>query len=57
MPDENRPFFTGYRPFAAEGARVGIMSCLSCGAAILIDPGDEVDMAALHLRWHEENNA
>lgn len=44
--------FTGYRPVPAEGARVGIMSCLTCGAAIVLDPADAIDMPALHTAWH-----
>jgi hypothetical protein len=44
--------FTAYRPFAAEGARVGLMTCTICGAAVLIDPHDSIDPAQLHEDWH-----
>jgi hypothetical protein len=44
--------FTRYRPVSAEGARIGVMSCLTCGAAIVLDPGDRTDMVTLHYRWH-----
>lgn len=45
--------YTGYRAWAAEGARVGALSCLRCGAAVFIDPTDVVDPADIHNRWHE----
>ena len=38
----------------AEGARVGITNCKVCGAAVLIDPRNEVDYARLHAQWHQE---
>lgn len=37
----------------AEGARVALMTCLLCGAAILRDPRDEEDAANIHDRWHQ----
>lgn len=43
---------TGVRSFAAEGARVGIVTCKVCGAAILLDPADDFDSVALHREWH-----
>lgn len=46
------PFTTGVRPFAAEGARVGLVTCLRCGAAILLDPSDAIDPVAVHRAWH-----
>jgi transcription elongation factor Elf1 len=39
---------------AAEGARIGIVTCMICGAAILIDPRDERSAVALHSEWHPE---
>lgn len=48
--------FTPYSMAAFEGARVGFSTCLVCGAAILIHPGDEFDACTLHRRWHEEAN-
>jgi hypothetical protein len=44
--------FTDARAVAAEGARVAFVSCLRCGAVILIDPADDEDMAAIHKHWH-----
>lgn len=40
----------------AEGARVGFISCEICGAAILIDPRDMVDVPALHADWHRKES-
>lgn len=31
---------------------VGIVTCMLCGAAILLDPADSFDMRALHTAWH-----
>lgn len=48
--------FTAPRPIAAEGARIGVVTCLVCGAAVVIDPADErenVDPLALHREYHE----
>lgn len=45
--------FTEPRGVAAEGARIGLMTCLRCGAALLIDPDDTFDPAFVHRRWHE----
>ncbi len=45
--------FTTVRPYMAEGARIGVATCLRCGASISIDPGDTFDVADLHDRWHE----
>lgn len=41
------------RAFDAEGARVGIITCLRCGAALLLDPLDEFDVRALHSSSHD----
>lgn len=38
----------------AEGARIGIVTCLACGAALLLDPRDDFDVVELHRRWHEQ---
>ena len=45
--------FTMLRAVPAEGARVGIVSCLVCGAALTLDPEDTVDVRQLHREWHE----
>lgn len=44
--------FTAATAVLAEGARVGIATCRECGAAVLIDPRDEINYARLHSEWH-----
>lgn len=44
--------FTPVRAVVGEGARVGFVTCLNCGAALLIDPADERDALGLHRDWH-----
>lgn len=44
--------FTGARTFEAHGARVGLVTCKDCGAAILVDPSDTVDYVERHRRKH-----
>ena len=45
--------YTGVRAFSAEGARVGLVSCLTCGAALLVDPADtDFNVFEKHDRWH-----
>lgn len=48
--------FTGYRPFVAEGARCGIITCEVCGAALLLDPSDQFDVKQRHREWHKNQN-
>jgi hypothetical protein len=43
---------TGARAVPAEGARVGFVSCLRCGAALLLDPDDSDNVIELHREWH-----
>ncbi len=45
--------FTQATMLAAEGARVGIVTCRECGAAILLDPRDTIDPLLQHRAWHE----
>jgi hypothetical protein len=52
VDEDRRDSFTKYRPVAAEGAVIGLMSCLACGAAIVLDPSDRTDMGKLHYQWH-----
>lgn len=52
---EQGPDFTGIRPF--EGARVGLVSCHRCGAAVFFDPDDDFDTLLRHKAWHEENDS
>ena len=47
---EPDPIFTTYYAFPVEGRRIGLMSCLICGAAIVVD---DRDSATVHRRWHE----
>lgn len=44
---------SGVRAIQAEGARVGIVTCKACGAALLLDPADAFDVFAMHNAWHE----
>lgn len=50
-PDITR-LFTALTAWSAEGARVGLVSCRSCGAAILLGGQLSVDTLALHVEWH-----
>lgn len=61
MPPESS--YTGVAAFDVEGARVGIMSCRLCGAAIFVDPrdrgetgvdGEPFSPIAAHDRWHRD---
>lgn len=45
--------FSAATAFEAEGVRAGLVSCLTCGAAILLDHRDRVDVLALHAGWHD----
>lgn len=42
---------------AAEGARIGLATCKICGAAVMIDPRDQVNRARQHAEWHEKEPA
>ena len=44
--------FTSATAIQAEGARVGIVTCSRCGAAILLDPRDSFDTLKMHDDWH-----
>jgi hypothetical protein len=47
------PAYSEATAIAAEGARVGIVTCLVCGAAILLDPrGTGPDLITRHSEWH-----
>lgn len=45
--------FTLATAIAAEGGRCGIVTCKTCGAALLIDPRDRLDVERMHTEWHE----
>ena len=44
--------YTAYREVEAAGSRIGVMTCLRCGATVVIDPGDLEPATAIHDRWH-----
>lgn len=46
--------YTPLRIVAAEGARIGIVICRRCGAAIVLDPLDKFGADDLHDAWHDE---
>lgn len=46
--------FTKATAVQAEGARVGFVSCLICGAVVMLDPRDQISTRSLHLKWHQE---
>lgn len=45
-------YFEAARAIQAEGARVGIAICRTCGAAVLIDPASQEDYPRKHAEWH-----
>jgi hypothetical protein len=47
-------YFTPYRTITAEGARIGLVSCLICGVTVTLDPDDETRADQQHLQWHRE---
>lgn len=54
-PSHERLGSAGYTPYLevkAAGARIGIMTCLRCGAAVVIDPRDIEQAMTIHDRWH-----
>lgn len=47
---------TPARAVSAEGARIGFVTCLCCGATITRDPGDDdFDPVVRHIEWHIEH--
>lgn len=60
-----RRFPTSSTIVAAEGARVAFVTCLECGAAVLVDPRPDAALdervtggaMALHERWHSEQGS
>jgi hypothetical protein len=50
---------TPYRAVEAEGARIGLLSCLDCGAVLMLDPDDarqDIDVVSIHTEWHARLN-
>jgi len=39
---------------AAEGVRIGFVSCQLCGAALMIDPRESQDSITMHMAWHDD---
>lgn len=37
-----------------EGARVALLQCRLCGAAVLADPRGERDFPRVHYEWHKK---
>lgn len=52
--DDNALDFWPPRPWAAEGARVALVTCSLCGAALLLDPADEREGRPSPLDLHRE---
>jgi len=46
------PKYTDATAITAEGARIGIVTCCRCGAAILLDPRAEWSAIEKHDEWH-----
>lgn len=44
--------FTKAQAVAAEGARIGFVTCERCGAAVMLDM--QIDAPSLHARWHQD---
>jgi hypothetical protein len=44
--------FTDARALAAEGARVGLVTCKTCGSALVIDMADDFNVLETHAEWH-----
>lgn len=48
-----RPWFTPVRAWGVDGAPGAFVTCLACGAAVLLDRGtDERDPREVHVEWH-----
>ena len=45
--------FTSATMIEAEGARIGIVTCKECGAAIMLDPRDTIYPLRQHHEWHK----
>lgn len=45
--------FTPYVAVPAEGIRIAVTTCKTCGAAVQWSGHDEIDSLEVHLSWHE----
>lgn len=52
MSDSN---YSEYVAWAAEGRRVAIVTCMQCGASILLDARGP-DAVAIHDAWHAQHH-
>lgn len=43
--------YSGWIAVPGEGVRFGLMTCLRCGAVVMIEPGE--DRPKLHDDWHD----
>jgi hypothetical protein len=41
-------------PVLSDPNELGIRTCMTCGAAILLDKRDKFDPVELHRQWHED---
>jgi hypothetical protein len=48
IPDPEN--YSRAQPVAAEGARIGFVHCVQCGAAVMLDM--QIDSLVLHEEWH-----
>ena len=46
-------WYTNFTELEAVGSRIGIMTCLRCGAALMLDPREQDHPRDLHDAWHE----
>lgn len=51
---EQGPLYSEATAVQAEGARVGVVTCLRCGVALLLDPRSDKDVIAMHNQFHAE---
>lgn len=42
-------------PTSEDNVQAGIITCMRCGCALLVDNADTFDVRRLHLDWHEAN--
>lgn len=54
MTDADIAGFTRATVIPAEGARVAVVSCERCGAALLLDPRESISVMDRHRAWHDE---
>jgi hypothetical protein len=57
-PSKYDGYFEPATILVAEGARIALMNCKVCGAAVMLDPRDDgkVNYARVHGEWHDKQN-